>query len=192
MNPVSAREHHKICDEISLALLANGGAEWDQRHCECDPSSNSSPCRYCSIHRALDGSLNRQLETPVVNPEFIRCLEAEIEMRSDWIAKMNAILGYDNSDGFHSSPDPFEIAQSLVNAKKPFWWMPRRTDPTHAGWYYVREVQPRLCVGIRYFDDSKGDWWAVSKDGKNDGSLVPNGSFHDWLTIPNISDRQRH
>lgn len=74
----------------------------------------------------------------------------------------------------------------------PLWWMPRRTDPTHAGWYYVRETTPRLCIGIRYFDDSKGEWWAVSKDGKNDGSLVPNESFHDWLTIPNISDRQRH
>lgn len=34
-------------------------------------------------------------------------------------------------------------------------------------------------------------WWAVSRDGKNDGSLVPNESFHDWLTIPNITDRQR-
>lgn len=72
-----------------------------------------------------------------------------------------------------------------------FWWMPRRTDPMHSGWYYVREVQPRLCVGIRYFDDSDQTWWAVSKDGKNDGSLVPNETFHDWLTIPNITDRQR-
>ena len=72
-----------------------------------------------------------------------------------------------------------------------FWWMPRRTDPMHSGWYYVREVKPRLCVGIRYFDDSDQTWWAVSKDGKNDGSLVPNETFHDWLTIPNITDRQR-
>lgn len=77
------------------------------------------------------------------------------------------------------------------NGASVFWWMPRRTDPTHAGWYYVREVQPRLCIGIRYFEDTKGEWWAVSKDGKNDGSLVPNETFHDWLTIPNISDRQR-
>lgn len=73
----------------------------------------------------------------------------------------------------------------------PFWWMPRRTDPMHSGWYYVREVQPRLRVGIRYFDDSNQTWWAVSKDSKNDGSLVPNETFHDWLTIPNITDRQR-
>jgi hypothetical protein len=72
-----------------------------------------------------------------------------------------------------------------------FWWMPRRTDPIHSGWYYVREVQPRLHVGIRYFDDSNQSWWAISKDGKNDGSLVPNETFHDWLTIPNITDRQR-
>lgn len=84
-----------------------------------------------------------------------------------------------------------ERLAAAENAAKPFWWMPRRTDPTHAGWYYVREVRPRLCIGIRYFDDSQGSWWAISKDGKNDGSLVPNETFHDWLTIPNISDRQR-
>lgn len=192
MNPTSARQHAKFCDELSLALLANGGTEWDQKNCECDYESNSSRCRYCAIHNALTGALNRQLETPQVNPEFVRLLEGEIKMRADWIAEMNAILGYDNSDGFHSEPDPFEIARALVNAKKPFWWMPRRTDPTHAGWYYVREVTPRLCIGIRYFDDSKAEWWAVSKDGKNDGSLVQNETFHDWLTIPNISDRQRH
>ena len=85
--------------------------------------------------------------------------------------------------------DPMIAATIARDLERPYWWLPRRTDPTHSGWYYVREVQPRLCIGIRYFDDSKGEWWAVSKDGKNDGSLVPNETFHDWLTIPNISDR---
>lgn len=81
------------------------------------------------------------------------------------------------------------MANPKVN--HPSWWMPRRTDPNHPGWYYVRETQPRPRIGIRYFDDSDQSWWAVSRDGKNDGSLVPNESFHDWLTIPNITDRQR-
>lgn len=71
-----------------------------------------------------------------------------------------------------------------------FWWMPRRTDPIHSGWYYVREVYPRLCVGVRYFDHSSQTWWSVSNDAKNDGALVPNENFHDWLTIPGVSDRQ--
>jgi len=93
-----------------------------------------------------------------------------------------------STDNTRSGPDP-KLAVSDGSAS--FWWMPRRTDPTHSGWYYVREVQPRLCVGIRYFDDSDQTWWAVSKDGKNDGSLVPNETFYDWLTIPHISDRQR-
>ena len=70
--------------------------------------------------------------------------------------------------------------------------MPKRTDPNYAGWYYVREKWPSSCVGVRYFDDSNQTWWAVSKDSKNDGALVPNESFYDWLTIPSVSDRQRN
>lgn len=37
----------------------------------------------------------------------------ENESRALWISKMNAVLGYDNSDGFHSEPNPHTIAQSL-------------------------------------------------------------------------------
>ncbi len=40
-------------------------------------------------------------------------LKIEYESRVIWIKKMNDILGYDNSDGFHSEPDPFEIARNL-------------------------------------------------------------------------------
>ncbi len=92
----------------------------------------------------------------------------------------------------NNRPEGLRGKAQAENCAKAFWWMPRRTDPTHSGWYYVREVTPRLCIGIRYFDDSKGEWWALSKDAKNDGLLVPNETFHDWLTIPNITDRQRH
>lgn len=67
-----------------------------------------------------------------------------------------------------------------------FWWMPRRTDPLKPGWYYVREVTPRLCIGIRYFDDSNQTWWAFNSAIRD---LVPNETFHDWLCIPNIADR---
>lgn len=44
-------------------------------------------------------------------------LMAENDMRSDWIGAMNKILGYDNSDGFHSDPDPLEIARRLVKER---------------------------------------------------------------------------
>jgi len=40
-------------------------------------------------------------------------LKVEYESRALWIEKMNKILGYDNSDGFHSQPDPHEIAARL-------------------------------------------------------------------------------
>lgn len=76
--------------------------------------------------------------------------------------------------------------QTIVSMK----WMPKNARPPRPGWHYVRETWPRLCVGVRYYDDSSGGWWAVSKDAKNDGALVPNETFFDWLNIPGISDRQ--
>ena len=39
--------------------------------------------------------------------------KVEYESRAIWIAEMNKLLGYDNSDGFHSTPCPFEIAKAL-------------------------------------------------------------------------------
>jgi len=41
-------------------------------------------------------------------------LRVEYESRAAWISDMNQILGYDNSDGFHSEPDPKTIARNLV------------------------------------------------------------------------------
>lgn len=40
-------------ERIQIAMLANGGEEWQQRHCSCDPSVGISPCQYCAIHEAL-------------------------------------------------------------------------------------------------------------------------------------------
>jgi hypothetical protein len=40
-------------------------------------------------------------------------LKVEYESRAIWIAEMNKILGYDNTDGMHSEPTPFEIAKQL-------------------------------------------------------------------------------
>ncbi len=53
-----------------------------------------------------------------VNPAYLQSVEAELEMRVDWIKRMCAILGYDNTDGFHSSPDPFELAQDLKETER--------------------------------------------------------------------------
>lgn len=41
-------------------------------------------------------------------------LQIEYESRVAWIDKMNGILGYDNTDGFHSAPDPHELAGTYV------------------------------------------------------------------------------
>lgn len=69
-----------------------------------------SKCYYCGYDD----------DAPVISPEWVKSLEAErdalrieYESRAKWIADMNAILGYDNSDGMHSEPDPFQIATEL-------------------------------------------------------------------------------
>jgi len=41
-------------------------------------------------------------------------LHVEYESRAIWIREMNQILGYDNTDGYHSEPAPHEIATDLV------------------------------------------------------------------------------
>lgn len=73
-----------------------------------------SKCIYC------DYDYDYGDREPTINPEFLKSVEAErdalrieYESRAHWIAEMNAILGYDNSDGKHSEPDPFEIATEL-------------------------------------------------------------------------------
>lgn len=45
-------------------------------------------------------------------------LRVEYESRAEWIKAMNGILGYSNDDGFHSTPDPFEIAKTMMERVK--------------------------------------------------------------------------
>lgn len=66
-------------------------------------------------------------------------------------------------------------------------WHGKNAHPEYAGWFYVRETWPKLRVSVRYYDDSRKSWWAYSQV----AGLVPNDSFHDWLNIPNVTDRQR-
>jgi hypothetical protein len=44
--------------------------------------------------------------------------ENEYLSRAEWIKEMNKILGYDNSDGFHSEPSPHQMATNLVLENK--------------------------------------------------------------------------
>ena len=57
---------------------------------------------------------------PKINPEWVKSLQAErdalrveYEIRRDWIANLCSIIGYDNYDGKHGRPDPFEIVREL-------------------------------------------------------------------------------
>jgi len=42
-----------LLEKVELAILANGGAEWDPHGCECEPEVNMAPCRYCAMWDAL-------------------------------------------------------------------------------------------------------------------------------------------
>lgn len=91
----------------------------------------------------------------------------------------------------NAQTDPMIAATIARDEERPYWWMPHGADPLYSGWYYVMEDTPKRTIGIRYFDDSNQSWWAVSKDAKNDGALVPNETFKGWLVVPGISDHQR-
>lgn len=74
----------------------------------------------CSAYY-LSGYSNRTLREAILSAlrEVAEMKDKEIELwraendsRSAWIQTMNKILGYDNADGFHSEPDPFQIAQN--------------------------------------------------------------------------------
>ena len=87
--------------------------------------------------------------------------------------------------------DAISAATIARDEARPYWLMPHHAVPLYSGWYYVMEDTPKRTIGIRYFDDSNQSWWAVSKDAKNDGALVPNETFRGWITVPGISDHQR-
>jgi len=63
-------------------------------------------------NQAIDAIAQRDEAIAVLRKER-DALKVEYDSRAAWIAEMNAILGYDNSDGFHSEPDPFQIAATL-------------------------------------------------------------------------------
>ena len=43
----------EVLECINLAILANGGEDFREDWCQCDPSVDQSPCEYCAIYRAL-------------------------------------------------------------------------------------------------------------------------------------------
>lgn len=46
--------YQKIRDDLDLAIRANGGIEWMENWCQCDPAVGHYPCEYCAIFRALE------------------------------------------------------------------------------------------------------------------------------------------
>lgn len=91
------------------------------------------------------------MSEPKINPEWVKLLEqerdmyrTECEIRVRWIADMNALLGYDNSDGMHSEPDPFAIATELkrLAAIGKSW----ETDSSLAKWFPFTFEELRAVV----------------------------------------------
>lgn len=63
-----AHSLHRIVSRVELAILANGGGDYDEKACECDASVNQSPCRYCAIRDALNEAL-RYLKGEAANDQ---------------------------------------------------------------------------------------------------------------------------
>jgi hypothetical protein len=77
-------------------------------------------------------------------------LKVEYESRAIWIDKMNKILGYDNSDGFHSSPSPHELAEAL-RAESAARELLEKFD------YYLQTRHPAILeIMLQEFDSDFG------------------------------------
>lgn len=118
-------EHRKKKFEPQRALTT---CEHGEQNWLCHLSSTEPPAllkEVCLLraevaaHREgkFDDSWRRQCEDNWRLEEECAALKIEYESRALWIAEMNAILGYDNSDGFHSTPSPHEIAKQLVQER---------------------------------------------------------------------------
>lgn len=66
-----------------------------------------------SAHKAKLNCVKHQARIAEVERER-DSLRVEYESRAIWIKQMCDILGYNNDDGFHSEPTPFEIAKTLT------------------------------------------------------------------------------
>lgn len=62
------RSQQRMVSRVELAILANGGGDYDEKACECDASVNQAPCRYCAIRDALNETL-RYLRAQAANAE---------------------------------------------------------------------------------------------------------------------------
>lgn len=79
------------------------------------PTGNPRIDLYVSIMRMKIEDLESKLQQCEKERDE---LKVEYESRVIWIRDMNKILGYDNSDGFHSCPDPHTIAINLTAVAK--------------------------------------------------------------------------
>ena len=51
---------------VELAIAANGGPDYDEKACDCEPEVNAGPCRYCAIRDALN-EMHRWLKVKRAN-----------------------------------------------------------------------------------------------------------------------------
>jgi len=42
-----------LLEEVNLAIMANGGSEFRNDWCQCDPAVGAVPCEYCATRIAL-------------------------------------------------------------------------------------------------------------------------------------------
>ena len=99
-------------------------------------------------HQEVTGAICLPTDVPISYAELKVQLAAvtkerdgykvEYESRAIWIAQMNAILGYNNEDGFHSEPAPHAIAKNLVSERDTLAaevdrWR-TRAESFEAGW----------------------------------------------------------
>lgn len=111
-NPLHILEHMEVCEKHPFRRLNEKIVELELRLADSNRKLRALPGDWLS-----DSSLETWFPMTAEELKKVKAerdaLKIEYEIRRDWIRKMNDILGYNNDDGFHSEPEPFEIARRL-------------------------------------------------------------------------------
>ena len=63
------KEEKRLLEQLSLGIAANGGKEFRENDCHCDPAQGYVLCEYCAIYKALKSAKEyviSKVPTPVL------------------------------------------------------------------------------------------------------------------------------
>jgi len=93
LNFVTRADQHKktriieLHTKISMAMRANGGPNFHEEWCKCDPDVGAVPCHYCAIFDGLNAAAKMQAMLDEMDARVVQ-LEDVVEVRTAQLKKL--------------------------------------------------------------------------------------------------------